>query len=203
MALSTYAELQTSIAAWLARDDLTDSIPDFIRLVESRASRELRVREMVTDTYGTITDQVIVIPDDFMEMFRFVLDTEEDRLLEFRPFEDAHKRAGGSATGEPEFYTVFGERFIVYPSPDAEYTYALAYYAAIPALSDTATTNWLLEKAPDFYLFGALAEAAPYLMDDARVGYWESRYQAVRASLNGVERRSKRTSGPQRMRVMS
>ena len=30
MAISTYAELKTSIASWLDRSDLTDVIPDFI-----------------------------------------------------------------------------------------------------------------------------------------------------------------------------
>jgi len=43
--ITTYAELQTSIATWLVRDDLTAIIPDFITLAESKFKRDIRVRE--------------------------------------------------------------------------------------------------------------------------------------------------------------
>ena len=49
MALSTYAELKTSIANWLNRSDLTDEISnDFIKLVESEYNSKLRIRKMLT-----------------------------------------------------------------------------------------------------------------------------------------------------------
>jgi hypothetical protein len=44
MALATYADLQSQIANWLARDDLTTYIPDFITLFECAAARKLKVR---------------------------------------------------------------------------------------------------------------------------------------------------------------
>ena len=45
MAIGTYAELQTAVANWLGRDDLTARIPEFIDLAEARLSRELETRE--------------------------------------------------------------------------------------------------------------------------------------------------------------
>ena len=45
----------------------------------------------------------------------------------------------------------------------------------VPTLSDTQTTNALLREAPDAYLYGALAESAPYLMHDERTALWMSR----------------------------
>ena len=36
MAITTYTELQTSVANWLNRDDLTDKIPDFITYLYRR-----------------------------------------------------------------------------------------------------------------------------------------------------------------------
>ena len=53
MAITTYAELQTAIANWLARDDLTTYLPDFITLFEAAANRRLRVRQM--ETTATLT----------------------------------------------------------------------------------------------------------------------------------------------------
>ena len=46
MAISNYTELKTAVANWLDRDDLTDRIPEFIALAESRFNRLLRIRAM-------------------------------------------------------------------------------------------------------------------------------------------------------------
>jgi hypothetical protein len=42
MALTTYAELKTSIADFLNRDDLTSAIPDFITLAEADMQRRVK-----------------------------------------------------------------------------------------------------------------------------------------------------------------
>ena len=46
MAIGTYAELQTAVANWLDRDDLTDRIPEFIALAEAKMNRNLRISLM-------------------------------------------------------------------------------------------------------------------------------------------------------------
>ena len=48
MALDTYTNLKTAIANFLARDDLTSEIDDFIDLTEAEFNRELRIRAMET-----------------------------------------------------------------------------------------------------------------------------------------------------------
>ena len=45
MSIGNYSELKTAIANFLARDDLTSQIPNFIQLAEGRMSRELETRE--------------------------------------------------------------------------------------------------------------------------------------------------------------
>ena len=54
MALDTYANLKTSIANFLARDDLTSEIDDFIDLTEADFNRRLRIRDMETSLAFTI-----------------------------------------------------------------------------------------------------------------------------------------------------
>ena len=44
MAITTYAELKTAVANFLARSDLTDRIPEFISMAEARMGRELETR---------------------------------------------------------------------------------------------------------------------------------------------------------------
>ncbi len=58
MALDTYSALQTSIANWADRDDLTAFIPDFIALTEARFNRALRLRSMEqSQTATTVAGQ--------------------------------------------------------------------------------------------------------------------------------------------------
>ena len=57
MAISNYSELKAAIADWLDRSDLTDSIPDFITLAETRHRRDFKIRRMETRvTANTIAD---------------------------------------------------------------------------------------------------------------------------------------------------
>ena len=55
MSISTYAELKTAIANFLARTDLTDQIPNFIQLAEARLSRELETRDQEKRANATLT----------------------------------------------------------------------------------------------------------------------------------------------------
>jgi len=70
MALTDYSSLKTSVASYLARSDLTDQIPDFIRLAEERLARDLRTRKMlvVARADTTASDSTVGLPTDFLEM---------------------------------------------------------------------------------------------------------------------------------------
>ena len=58
------------------------------------------------------------------------------------------------------------------------------FYFASPAfLSDTNTSNAFLANTPDALLYGALLEAAPYLMDDARINTWGTMFDRAMASI--------------------
>jgi hypothetical protein len=72
-----------------------------------------------------------------------------------------------------------GQQFQVVPTPSGSFDAELLYYAKIPALSDSNTTNWLLTESPDLYLYGALAQTAPYLKEDERMGVWAGLYQKL------------------------
>jgi hypothetical protein len=55
MSIATYSELKTAVANYLARTDLTDQIPDFIRFAEIRLRRELRIRQMLKTVTSSTT----------------------------------------------------------------------------------------------------------------------------------------------------
>ena len=97
--------------------------------------------------------------------------------------------------------TIMGENILFGPTPDSVYTYSMTYYKALTALSDSAPTNWAILNAPDLYLYGALLQAEPFLMNDERVPLWE---RGVRQVINDLQEQDDRDrhSGSE-MRVMN
>ena len=66
MAITTYAELKTAVANFLARSDLTDRIPEFISMAEARMGRELETRSQEKRATATLTggDAFVSLPTD-------------------------------------------------------------------------------------------------------------------------------------------
>ncbi len=46
-----------------------------------------------------------------------------------------------------------------------------------PNLSSTEPTNWMLQNAPDVYLYGSLLELEPFVQNDARLAVWAKGYE--------------------------
>lgn len=188
MAITTYAELQTAAANWLDRTDLTARIPEFIELAEASFNRKIRQPDMVTknDSFS-ISGQYNTLPSDTLEIIRIVVDVQPVIVLEYlTPEELAQRRADLTGTGKPYYFTLIGgssNQLEVLRSPDATYTSSIVYYTRIPALTDSATTNWLLTNHPDVYLFGTLVEAEPYLKNDERMPLWMSRLESALTDL--------------------
>jgi hypothetical protein len=182
VALNSYSALRASIADWLNRDDLTSVIPDFISLAEAQIERRVPTQRMVVRTNLTISSQFTNLPSDFLSAKSLVLtSTSPVRPLEFVTEDEMDaKRVVFQAVGKPAYFTIIGTTAEVVPTPDTSYTAELTYFQTFAKLSDSNTSNWLLERHPDVYLYGSLLQAAPYLRDDERVGMWTALYgQAI------------------------
>jgi len=86
-------------------------------------------------------------------------------------------------SGKPLDYTVLANDFQLAPVPDGVYTLKMFYFAAPTFLSSTNTSNVFLANTPDALLYGALLEASPYLMDDARINTWGTMFDRAMASI--------------------
>lgn len=180
MAITTYAELKTAVGDWLNRSDLDSVIPNFISLAEAQFNRSIRHRKMVTRADATLDTPYFAVPNDWLQTIRFQLNTNPATPLLFVTPEQALEESMVYSAGQqPLFYTTIGQQFQVVPTPDTSYEAELLYYAKIPALSDSATTNWLLTESPDIYLYGALIQSAPYLKEDDRINVWAGLYQRL------------------------
>jgi hypothetical protein len=189
VALTSYSDLQTSVAAWLHRADLTSIIPDLITIAEMRMNSDIVARDMeTTSTLTTVAStKQLAMPTDVTETRRLMItSTDPRRVLNYCPPEKLVEQYPYSTTGEPEVYTVIGSNFEFGPTPDAAYTLEYVYRQRIPSLA-TNSTNWLMTKWPHVYLYATLCAAAPYLGQDARVGVWEDAYQKAVQDVNSVD----------------
>ena len=191
MPLTTYAELQASIASFLDRQDLTAVIPTFIALAETRIARDVAHWKQEKRVTTVFNEQFELIPSDFLEAMS-LQHVGGGRIMTMAATE-MHERRGGVnyAAGKPDSVLLTAGQFELYPTPDGPYNVSLLYRARIPALSDTTTSNWLLADAPDVLFYGSLSQSAPYLKDDDRLSIWAALYQSAVDALNAESKTAK------------
>jgi hypothetical protein len=189
MSIRNYSELSSSIAGWLKRTNLTDRIPDFITLAEASLNRQLRTRQMASIYMRTTDQNVITLPDDYLDAEKLDLN---GITLTYSPRWTADQGTL-KETSDP-LYTMVGNNVWIMRRVDAGSVFRLFYYQRITPLSDAEPQNWLIEDAPDAYLYGSLMQAEPYLKNDPRIQIWSGLYSSIIETMNTNSGRS-RASG--------
>ena len=184
MALDTLDGLRTSIANWLARDNLTAYIDDLILTGEKYVSRRVRCAEMEAAFSDTMaSDGTLSVPDGFQSWKWVALTGTPYRFLKVRSASalmETYPLRGSDA--KPSVIARDAGNFIFGPFPNSQFTVVGTYYKR--PVSILGGMNDLFAANPDLYLFSALAEAVVFLKDDARVSGWISKREAVIQSIN-------------------
>jgi hypothetical protein len=197
MAITTYAELKTAVENWLDHTLFTARVPEFIALFEACANRRLRARQMETSTNLTPSDGSVALPADYLA-WRRVTWTGSTRVdLEYVHPSYLQAAYPTSPADVPRIFTIEGSTLKVRPLDTTPLEFD--YYQKIPALSDSATTNWLLSAHPDLYLFGSLVEAEMFGVNDERAPIWKARRDEI---FDEIEKLSNKTRGAGAIRVM-
>jgi hypothetical protein len=95
----------------------------------------------------------------------------------------------------PRVFTIEGSTLKIRPLDDTVLEFD--YFEKIDALS--GTVNWLFSAHPDLYLFGSLAEAEMFLVNDPRAAMWKARRDEI---FDEIEKLSNKTRGIGAIRVM-
>ena len=203
MAISTYSELQTAVANWLDRDDLTARIPEFIALAEARFNRILRLRSMEAKyTANTVAGQRnLALPANYIQMRNFQVNGNPLTTLSYVTPEIYDRLWGGSTSGTPKFYTILANEVSFGPIPATVMEVEMLFYKKFDNLSVTTTTNLLLTDGPDIYLYGSMLEAEPFIMNDERVPLWATALE--RAVTDMQEQDNKDRHSGSALRVMN
>jgi hypothetical protein len=208
MAVTTYTNLVAAVVEYLARDQdttLTARIPDFITLCEAKLNRILhhpRMEKRSTSSVDTGNDEpeFITLPTDFQSMRRVRLSGVAGKpRLEYMAqsqLED-YRYTTDDVPGQPAYYTIMGDEMELAPTPGEDYAIEMVYRANLAALSGSNATNWLIDLAPDVYLYGVLLEAAAYTkgMDDM-LPVWSSAFTSAVEQLGTHGHRQSVDAGP-------
>jgi hypothetical protein len=183
MALASYNDLVSTVESYLARSDLTSVIPTFVMLAQQRMSRDLRTREMLKVATTTATDGTVEIPTDFLEMRELHFQGNPPITLEYESPDKFFRDMLTTTSGLPYYYTIIGYEFQFAPAPDSSQVLQMLYYAEPTFISSTVSSNLYLANYPDALLYATLAEAEPYLMNDARIQVWATMYDRAIANI--------------------
>lgn len=188
MALNNYSALQTAVADWLNRTDLTAAIPDFITLAEAKIKRRVR-RKTVRATFN-VTAEATTLPADCQEL-RTAYPVSGSPSADFPlsigtpPMLADIRAMTNGVPGRPQIVAVVDGSLIVAPAPSTvPFPLQITYFQNLVPLSGGAPVNATLTEAPDIYLYGALCEAAAYLDHDERIATWQTRFDDSIDALN-------------------
>lgn len=175
MPLTNNTELKAAVADWINRDDLTTQIIDFISIAEARMVRDLiKTSELKVTTTLTVDANSKALPADFAGLVYMELNGTYPPL-DYFPADSIAQRFASGTSGRPISYSIQAQTIYFFPLPDSTYTATYTYIAKPDIATDS--TNRILTMYPDVYLFGALAEAASFLEDEATEEKYKAKYQ--------------------------
>lgn len=155
------------------------------------------LKSATTTTTGG--DSTVSLPTDFLELRTLFVETNPIKTLEYLSPAIFYSNTKVTESGIPLSYTILASEFKFAPVPDTNYTIQILYYASPEFLSDTNPSNDFLATCPDLLLYGALIEAEPYLMNDARIQLWSAMYDRGLTALNTANDSSEYSGVPLKM----
>jgi hypothetical protein len=188
--LSTFGGLKTALAdysgragnaTWLA------NVPLFVRRAHDVLMRDLRIPLLMTTADLTINAERVAVPTGFRAVERLYIDSDTDQPLSPASVEQRVIYAIQYDAAKPIWFSVEGGFLAFAPVPDTSYTGKLLYRKALTFFASDADTNDLLTRYPHAYLFGALAEAARFDLNDESIALYETLFRNEIDAINTSE----------------
>ena len=158
-------EIRAHFKALLNRTDCDDTLADtFINQSIARIERTLRIPPMEkTQTYTIqASTSFVTIPSDFLEITDFYYDSTN---LTRVPLGKMVEISEGEQQGTPTSFAREGEVMKIYPYPTSG-TITMNYYASFADMTSDTDENDLALIGSDLIIYGALAYASDYYLDE-------------------------------------
>jgi hypothetical protein len=228
---NSFNDLQTAVFRWLNREDDPDAMDraaEFIGLAEARIRRE---QDWFTQIYslenGGNPFPVSTNPTELPTYVRTLknmwcatgISHDEIEIVPISAWRDLVS-SNNDASGVPQKAVLSpqmdkwmkddgtrqGPMLYLWPQPAADssgnpFLIDFQYIRDVAPLSEDAQNNGLLLRYPDLYLYGALAESAPYYQHDERLQIWDARYQDAVKKINIERERAEFGASAKRVRL--
>ena len=190
MSFDNLTNFKVEVSDFLHRGEITagaSQVESWISLAEADLNSQARTRHQEDFTANVATTGYLVHPSDWLA-HKVVSYQSGSRKYDLQPYseESAVIQTGPGGGTDAEGYVVRGDK--TYLVPYGSGTYHNVYYKKIPALTSSATTNWLLTNYPQIYLGFVLKYAALWGYDDGRIGLFVSAAQQQLGALNNASK---------------
>lgn len=204
-----YTEIVSAALGYADRERDAEAIalmPTFLRIVESRVTKMITVREMSwRATLMTIKGKEYYgLPPDFKSLRDIQYkgnDAPGLTTLEYANPKQVNDLSNTSAIA-PRFYTLVAHQLQIAPPP-GNGTLEIIYLKRIPALEATGvkSTNWVSEGYPEIYIFGLCAEIAAFAKDAAALRIWDERFRDALMTLEDEDSMLRWSGTPLKVRL--
>jgi len=203
MEFSNYTDFRVAVLKFIDGDDANagalnqDTLDLLIALGESRVYQGdagvsgLRVSDMEAALSLPVTANAVTLPTDCLQLKRVWFDGECP--LEYASEDEAIRWQDAGGGGPSRRYTQQGRTLTFYPAASGT---LLGRYYAKPA-DIAGGLHATFNRYPECYLFGALAESAPFIGEDERIPMW----RALWASWMDAAGRNERNLAPNASRL--
>lgn len=205
--MTTRSQLETSVDAWLTRDDVAVSGTDWdeiLLIAESNIARDLRLAVQEATTTLNFTGRSVDLPSDFLEPRNPFID-DNIRKFEYKTPQAIREASSWNNGRVGAFYTLEAnnsspltagsltwQMTIASPaSVSSPLDVVINYWARFPALVNPTDTNWLLTNHYDIYLYAALRAASEYIQEDTLEDRYQAKYDRAIEQQNRHENRKR------------
>lgn len=171
MPFTTYAELQTEVADFMHRADISAKAEDLIKLGEAKLNRRIGIIETVSTLTGTVDQSYIDISALNAAAAHGVWNTYDAGRDEPVPLKAINNLTLTDVSQRPRLCALSenNDRLQFDCPLDKQYTFRFRYRGRI-ALSDSVTSNQLLVDHPDVYLAVSLVWGYAYTRNIPQLG---------------------------------
>jgi hypothetical protein len=174
----------------------TDSIDLFISLGQRRIAPDLKILGLKNAITGNLYpgNNIIQKPNRWLNSVSFNIGIESDFadgdlqfkeiLLRPRTFCEQYWPFP-SKTNVPKYYSDGDyNNFIIYPTPDLNYSYNLYYYEFPVLINEIENSNFLTINAPELLFYSCCIDAAIIIQDSQRQIDFTNAYEKIKSSFS-------------------
>lgn len=210
MAITSYDALKAAVRdSWMLRPG-DDTVPteDFIALAEAEIRRSPLRKHWKAERrkVATVSERYVDVPEGWLEARYLEIQGAQGPvvLTNVTPHQISLQRKKLEATGTPTLFSIVGGysaggRIELCPDPSGEMVLEMLFYEDLQ-LSDASPTNWLLQEAPDVYLYGALVQGARWERDAELEARWQDLFNRAVAQLAQAGESAQHSGGPVEVR---